>query len=80
MPNTSKKSFVLYNDLKLTLDKLTDDQAGKLIKAVFEWQVNGSLPELDFTIDIIITPIIEQLKRDSSRWKKTIARDRKSVV
>lgn len=40
----NKKSFVVYNDWGSTFDVLNDDQAGKLIKHLFDY-VRGKNPE-----------------------------------
>lgn len=69
MEGTSKKSFILYTDFKEVLDKLTDEQAGKVMKALFDWQVNGDAAEHDTLTDLITTPIITQFKRDQDKWE-----------
>ena len=42
-----RKSFILHNDSLNVLDILTDEQAGKLFKAIKNYQ-NGVKQELDF--------------------------------
>ena len=36
----AKKSFILYHDQKEVIDELDDEQAGKLFKAIYEYNVN----------------------------------------
>ena len=38
-----KNSFVLYHDNKEIFDALKDESAGKLIKAIFEYEVTGNV-------------------------------------
>lgn len=67
----NKKSFVLYSDLVQTTRKLSDEQAGKLFKHILEY-VNDTCPswaEEDALLDIVFTPIRNQLKRDLARWQ-----------
>ena len=39
----AKNSFILYHDQKEVIDELDDEQAGKLIKAIYEYNVNKKL-------------------------------------
>ncbi len=42
---TINKSFIIHKDSLSVLNKLTDEQAGKLFKAIFNYQTNNVLPE-----------------------------------
>ena len=73
---TNKKGFVLYKDFSTTLDKLSDEQAGRVIKAIFEWQLTGVHSEDDFTLDLVLTPVIAQFVRDQELYDKTCKRNK----
>lgn len=60
----------MYVDSLDILKKLTDEQAGKLIKAIASYH-GGDDFELDPLLDIVITPFISQFKRDAEKYKKT---------
>lgn len=62
-----KKSFVLYSDQKGIFDKLTDDQAGRLIKHIYSY-VNDEYPEGDFVTELAFESIKSQLKRDLKKY------------
>lgn len=65
-----KKSFVLYTDLIYTVDKLSNEQAGTLLKHLLRY-VNDQNPVCDDPIiDIVFEPIKQQLKRDLYKWGK----------
>jgi hypothetical protein len=49
---------------------MNDEQAGKFIKAIYEFQISGKLPELDFAIEMAVTPFVNQFKRDCDKWSK----------
>ena len=70
MSNAKKKSFILYTDFKEVLDKLSDEQAGRVFKSLLEWQSNGSIENADTLTDLITTPIITQFKRDQNKWEE----------
>lgn len=65
-----KNSFILYNDQKNVIDKLTDDQAGKIIKAIYAY-ANGEEIVLDNMLDIVITPFITALDKDQEKYQET---------
>ncbi len=65
-----KKSFVLYADVKTSLDLLTDEQAGKVFKYVVDY-VNDLHPDkpADPLANLALAPIEAQLKRDLQKWR-----------
>jgi hypothetical protein len=65
-----KKSFILYADLIGLFNKLTDEQAGKLIKIIFEY-VNDNDPKIedDQLLEIAFEPIKMHLKRDLKKYE-----------
>ena len=86
-----KKGFLLYCDIIHTIEKLTDEQAGKLFKHVLRY-VNDQEPVAeDMLIEIAFEPIKQTLKRDLQKYEGIRQRnkenadkrwnaDRKSVV
>lgn len=71
-----KKSFVIHKDSLCILDRLSDEQAGKLFKAIRDIQ-NGIEPTDDILIQIALEPFVHQFKRDDTKWQ-SIA-DRNSI-
>jgi hypothetical protein len=72
-----KKSFVIHKDSLCILDRLTDEQAGKLFKAIRNVQ-NGIEPTDDTLIQIVLEPFVQQFKRDEGKWQATIERNAKN--
>ena len=67
-----KKSFLLYCDVLHTVEKLTDEQAGKLFKHILKY-VNDLNPECeDLLTEIAFEPIKQSLKRDLIKWDDKI--------
>lgn len=64
----NKKSFVLYTDQVGIFDKLTDEQAGVLIKHIFKY-CNDEYPEGDFVTELAFESIKQQLKRDLKKYE-----------
>ena len=64
----NKKSFVLYTDQIGIFNKLTDEQAGALIKHIFSY-CNDENPVGDFVTDLAFESIKQQLKRDLKKYE-----------
>jgi len=61
----------MYTDLIHTLEKLPNEQAGKLFKIILEY-VNDKNPDIsneDLLIQVVFEPIKQQLKRDLKKWE-----------
>jgi hypothetical protein len=70
----NKKSFILYCDIIHTIEKLNDDDAGKLFKHVLRY-VNDLNPTTDHLItEIAFEPIKQQLKRDLVKFQDKISK------
>lgn len=69
------KSFVLHIDSLEILEQLTDDQAGKLFKAIARIQ-NDLEPDCDQMTKILLFPFMQQFKRDKEKYDKIVERNR----
>ena len=66
---TDKKSFLLYCDLIHTVEQLTDEQAGDLLKHILRY-VNDKEPQTENVITrIAFEPIKQSLKRDLQKYE-----------
>lgn len=69
-------AFLLYNDSKIFFDKLSDAEAGQLIKAIFAYKVNGELPDsLPPAADMAFCGIKNYLDRDAESYRETCAQN-----
>lgn len=67
---TDKKSFLLYCDIIHTIEKLSDEQCGKLFKHILRY-VNDENPQCDdVLIDVVFEPIKQSLKRDLRKFEQ----------
>lgn len=75
-----KKSFVLYCDLKHTVNLLTDEQAGVLFKTLFQY-VNDENPVItDPFIKLAFEPIKQSLKRDLKKYESKLDKKSKAGI
>jgi hypothetical protein len=63
-----KKSFILYCDQRGIFNRLSDEQAGVLIKHIFAY-VSDENPQADFVTELAFESIMQQLKRDLKSWE-----------
>lgn len=67
---TKRKSFLLHIDSLSILDELTDEQAGKLFKAIKSHQCKEEM-ELDAITKIAFSPFKNQFLRDDEKYEET---------
>jgi len=77
MSNAKKKSFMLFKDLKGTVDDLSDEEAGVLFRAIFEYQDSKDISSFDKLTKLLMKPIILQFERDDEKWQER--RERSSI-
>lgn len=66
-----KDSFILYTEQKEVIDKLSDEQAGKLIKAIYEYVETGQMPKLNALLEIVIIPFKQNIDRNANKYEET---------
>ena len=65
----NKKSFLLYCDIIHTVEKLTDEQAGKLLKHTLKYVNDLNPTPEDIITEIAFEPIKQSLKRDLLKYE-----------
>lgn len=70
MTNSTRKSYITHLDSLDILDKLSNEQAGKLFKAIKFYQNTKKIPELDLMLDLVFTPFLNQFIRDDENYQK----------
>lgn len=73
-----KSSFILHIDSLCILDKLTDEQAGQFIKAIYHYQKTKEVPETDALIALVLTPFLNQFLRDEIKYETAAQRSREN--
>ena len=65
----NKKSFLLYCDIIHTIEKLTDEQAGKLLKHTLKYVNDLNPTPEDILTEVAFEPIKQSLKRDLLKYE-----------
>lgn len=65
----NKESFILFTEQKEVFENLSDEQAGQLIKAIFNYIDTGQVPQLELTLKMAFIPIRQNLDRNNEKWE-----------
>ena len=65
-----KKSFVMYTSWKRAVAKMTDEQAGQLLKAIYAYQEDPSAEPEDMAAGLAFEIIKQKFDEDSERYQK----------
>lgn len=73
----SKKSFVLYHDYWEWLKLLSDEELGKIFKAIFIYERENEVPvNFDPKLEMAFTMIKETLDRDKLKYEQVCNRNK----
>ena len=72
----ANSSFILFNDLRDPVLSLPDEEAGKLFKAIFEYQNGGVHQELKGSTGMAFSFIKQQLDRSAEHYEMICERNR----
>ena len=76
-----KKSFVLYYDLCPVFNMMTDEEVGKIVKAVFAYEIRGEITEFqDRMLQSTYMRITECLDRNREKYDEAVERNRKAAL
>ena len=73
-----KGTFILYTEMHEQMDLLTDEQAGKLIKAVFHYKADMELPEMDSVTAMVFAFVRQKLDRDAKKYDEVCEKHRQA--
>lgn len=73
-----KDSFILYSSHKDLFETLTDAQAGKLIKAIFQYEESGKIPNLSPATQMAFVSIKGTLDKNAEKYAKVVERNREN--
>lgn len=67
--------FRIYNDVAELVSELTDEQAGRVLRAVFAYTAGRELPELDTIERLVFTTIRQGIDKDGKAYADTCKRN-----
>lgn len=73
-----KDNFLLKKSQQEVFNQLTDEEAGKLIKGIFQYATTGE-NKLDGYLNIIFIPIKNEIDKNEERYKKVCERNKENI-
>ena len=71
-----QKGFVVYGDIKESLDELTDEQVAALFRGMVDYHVTGKDPKFKGILKFVFIPIKQQMDRNTEKYEKQCERNR----
>lgn len=73
-----KKSFLLYTDQQKSWEKMTDADAGKLVKALIAYASSGIEPELEYPLDVVFSMHKQRMDYDNDAYERRVKSSREN--
>ena len=74
----TKNSFVIYHNYRDTLEDLTDEQVGKLFRAIFDYEIDKKEPNFNGELKIAFRFIKKDLDLNNDKYESICERNRKN--
>lgn len=74
-----QKGFVIYGDTEVVVDRLTDEEAGQLLKGMLAYFNSGEVPDFSGVLEFVFIPIRQQMDRDSDKYIEKCEKNRAKI-
>jgi hypothetical protein len=80
MKEKRKSAFLFHYDLKSKIDMLSDEIAGQVIKAAFDYAINGIVPNnADLGFRMVFSDIKDDIDADSLNYNERCEKNRQAI-
>ena len=76
---TEQKGFIVYGNHEEILDRLTDEEAGRLLKGMVRYFNHGTEPDFDGVLEFVWIPIRQQMDANAEKYEKKCQKNRESI-
>ena len=74
-----QKGFIVYGNNEEILDRLTDEEAGKLLKAMTKYFNHGTEPKFSGALEFVWIPIRQQMDANAEKYQEKCEKNRKKI-
>lgn len=74
-----KRSFLVYGDIKETLDELSDEQVAQLFRGMVNYFVTGKAPKFTGVLKYVWIPIKQQMDRNTEKYEAKCKKNRENI-
>ena len=76
---TEQKGFIVYGDNEEVFDRLSDEEAGQLLKGMVKYFNSGEMPSFSGVLEFVFIPIKQQMDRDSEKYEEKCQKNREKI-
>ena len=80
MMTPERPGVLLYREVYMCIQQLTDQEAGALIRAVLEYAFDGVVPSLSKDLSLVWSLLQPSIDRDGERYTTKVLRARYAVA
>lgn len=73
-------SFIIYKSFYEPIKGMSDEQLGRLLRSIFEWQIDGQPGSLAQDIEIAFGFFVNQFKVDEAKYQTRCAKNKENVL
>ena len=74
-----QKGFIIYGDIEVVVDRLSDEEAGQLLKGMVTYFNTGAEPDFDGILEFVFIPIKQQMDRDKEKYEAKCEKNREKI-
>ena len=74
-----KKGFIVYDDNMEVVSRLSDEEAGQLLKGMLEYSITGKQPKFKGVLEFVFIPIKQQMDRNAEKYAARCEKNRENA-
>ena len=74
-----RKGFVIYGDTREVVRRLSDEEAGQLLKGMLDYFVDSREPKFKGVLEFVFIPIKQQMDRDADKYEAKCVKMRENA-
>lgn len=74
-----KKGFIIYDDVMEVVKRLTDEEAGQLLRGLLNYSISGRDPKFEGVLEFVFIPIKQQMDRDAEKYEARCEKNRENA-
>ena len=74
-----KKGFIVYDDIMEVVDRLSDEEAGQLLKGMLGYSISGKDPKFKGVLEFVFIPIKQQMDRNAEKYAAKCEKNRENA-
>lgn len=77
--SNDQKGFIVYGDIKPVVDRLSDEEAGQLLRGMLDYFLTGKEPKFQGVLEFVFIPIKQQMDRNADKYEQRCEKNRENI-